>query len=124
MSTTTLLPIGEVADNTGLNVTAVRYYDEIGVISAATRIGGKRRFHPDTVGRVSFIKRAQDAGFSLDEIRTLLDEEQAGWRDLVDEKISELTGKQERLATMIEMLAEMRECGCKVVASCPRAMPC
>ena len=63
MSAVALLPIGEVADSTGVTVSAVRYYDEIGVITATTRIGGKRRFDPDTVGRVSFIRRAQEAGF-------------------------------------------------------------
>ena len=56
-----LLPIGEVARSTGLAVSAVRYYDEIGVITASARVGGKRRFDPDTVGRVSFIRRAQEA---------------------------------------------------------------
>ena len=44
MNAVALLPIGTVADNTGVTASAVRYYDEIGVTTAATRIGGKRRF--------------------------------------------------------------------------------
>ncbi len=124
MSAAALLPIGEVADSTGVTVSAVRYYDEIGVITATTRIGGKRRFDPDTVGRVSFIRRAQEAGFSLDEIRTLLDDTQGGWRDLVEDKLAELSERRERLDVMISMLGDMRDCGCEVVASCPRATPC
>lgn len=123
MSAVALLAIGEVADSTGVAVSAVRYYDEIGVITAATRIGGKRRFDPDTVGRVSFIRRAQEAGFSLGEIRTILDDTQGGWHDLVEAKLVELSERRDRLDTMIAMLAEIGDCGCAVVASCPRAMP-
>jgi len=123
MNAVALLPIGEVADATGVAVSAVRYYDEIGVITATARVGGKRRFDPDTVGRVSFIRRAQEAGFSLEEIRTILDDAQGGWHDLVEEKLAELSERRDRLDTMIAMLGEIRDCGCEVVASCPRAMP-
>jgi MerR family redox-sensitive transcriptional activator SoxR len=124
MSAVALLPIGQVADSTGVTVSAVRYYDEIGVITATTRIGGKRRFDPDTVGRVSFIRRAQEAGFSLDEIRTLLDDTQGGWRDLVEDKLAELSERRDRLDVMISMLGDMRDCGCEVVASCPSGVSC
>ena len=124
MSAAALLPIGEVADSTGVTVSAVRYYDEIGVITATTRIGGKRRFDPDTVGRVSFIRRAQEAGFSLDEIRTLLDDTKGGWRDLVEDKLAELSERRGRLDVMISMLGDMRDCGCEVVASCPSGVSC
>jgi MerR family redox-sensitive transcriptional activator SoxR len=123
MSTSGLMPIGKVAESTGVAVSAVRYYDEIGVITAAIRIGGKRRFDPDTVGRVSFIRRSQEAGFSLDEIRTLLDDTQGDWRELVEGKLAELSQRRDRLDVMISMLVEMRNCGCEIVASCPRATP-
>ncbi len=120
MSSTRLLPIGEVAETTGIAVSAVRFYEEIGVISCAARVGGKRRFDPATIGRVSFIQRAQEAGFSLEEIGTILDDETGSWRVLVDDKLIELTERKDRLETMISMLAEIRECGCGAVASCPR----
>ena len=120
MSSTRLLPIGEVAETTGIAVSALRYYEEIGVISSAARVGGKRRFDPATIGRVSFIQRAKEAGFSLGEIGTILDDETGSWRVLVDHKLIELTERKDRLETMISMLAEIRECGCGAVASCPR----
>lgn len=119
MSSTDLLPIGELAKTSGISVSAVRYYEEIGVISSATRVGGKRRFDPATIGRVSFIRRAQEAGFSLEEIGTILDDETGIWRVLVDDKLIELTERKDRLETMISMLAEIRECGCGAVAACP-----
>ncbi len=119
MSSTDLLAIGEVAKTTGISVSAVRYYEEIGVISSATRVGGKRRFDQATIGRVSFIRRAQEAGFSLEEIGTILDDETGIWRVLVDDKLIELIERRDRLDTMISMLAEIRECGCGAVAACP-----
>ncbi len=124
MTEKTLLSIGEVAKTTGMAVSAVRYYDRLGVISAVTRVGGKRRFDGDAVGRLSFVRRAQETGFSLDEIRAILDDEAGGWRDLVDNKLAELAQRRSRLDTMIEMLTEMRECGCEVVATCPRLPEC
>ncbi len=120
MSSTRLLPIGEVAETTGIAVSALRYYEEIGVISSAARVGGKRRFDPATIGRVTFIQRAQEVGFSLEEIGTILDDEKDSWRVLVDDKLIELTERKHRLETMISMLAELRECGCGAVSTCPR----
>lgn len=119
MSSTDLLAIGEVAKTTGISVSAVRYYEEIGVISSAARVGGKRRFDQATIGRVSFIRRAQEAGFSLEGIGTILDDETGIWRVLVDDKLIELIERRDRLDTMISMLAEIRECGCGAVAACP-----
>ena len=124
MNTAELVPIGVIAESSGIAVSAVRYYAEIGVITAAGRVGGKRRFDPDTVGRVSFIRRAREAGFSLDEIRTILDDQSGGWRDLVGAKIAELGERRDRLDAMIAMLGEIRECGCRAVASCPRLPAC
>ena len=120
MSSTRLLPIGEVAETTGIAVSALRYYEEIGVISSAARVGGKRRFDPATIGRVTFIQRAQEVGFSLEEIGTILDDETGSWRVLVDDKLIELTERKHRLETMISTLAEIRDCGCGAVAACPR----
>ena len=121
---TTLLSIGAVAERTGLRVSAVRYYDEIGVIGAVGRVGGKRRFSEATVGRVNFIRRAQDAGFSLEEIRRILDDTHGEWRALVDEKIAELVGRRREIDEMVEFLGELRSCGCEIVAECPSASRC
>ena len=118
-----LLPIGDVARRTGVAVSAVRYYDDIGVIAAIGRVGGKRRFDEATVGRVSFVRRAQEVGFSLEEIRAVLDDEHAGWLELVDHKMVELIERRDHLETMIEMLGEIRQCGCEAVASCPGLAP-
>ena len=115
-----LLSIGQLAADVGLSVSTVRYYDEIGLIKTAARVGGKRRFEQETVGRVNFVQRAKDTGFSLEEIRLILDDTAGGWHDLVDAKLAELTSKRSRLESMISMLSEIRECGCQVVSECER----
>lgn len=114
------LSIGAVAERTGLAVSAVRYYDEIALIETVERVGGKRRFDPSTVGRVNFIRRCQDAGLALDEIRVMLDDADGAWRGVVDAKIGELERRRTELDEMIAFLIEMSDCGCTVVAGCPR----
>jgi MerR family transcriptional regulator, redox-sensitive transcriptional activator SoxR len=121
---TATLPIGVVAERTGLAVSAVRYYDEIGVISAAGRVGGKRRFAESAIGRVNFIRRSRQAGFSLDEIRAILDDTRGEWRDVVSAKIDELTARRRELDEILDLLTEMRECGCDVVATCTAQAGC
>ncbi len=119
MTTPVLLPIGELAAATGVAVSALRHYDEVGVIAPAMRVGGKRRFSADAVGLVNFVRRAQRFGFSLAEIRDILDDTSGESRQIVDDKLAALGARQVELATMIELLTEMRACGCQVVAECP-----
>ena len=67
---------------------------------------------------VHFIRRAPDAGFSLDEIRLILNDRARAWPSLVDAKLAELSERRDRLDSMIEILHEVRACGCEVVESC------
>lgn len=125
MTTGTLLAIGDLSTATGVTVSALRHYDELGVITPTERVGGKRRFSSDTVGRVNFVKRAQQFGFSLNEIRDILDDTSGQAHRLAADKIDTLRAQQVELATMIDILEQMMECGCQVIAACPAATrPC
>lgn len=125
MTARVLLPIGDLSAATGVAVSALRHYDELGVITPAERVGGKRRFSSDTVGRVNFVRRAQRFGFSLNEIRDILDDTSGQSRQLAADKIDELRAQQVELAKMIDLLEEMMACGCQVVAECPAVThPC
>ncbi len=119
MSAAGFLSIGQLADKTGVSVSALRHYDQIGVIAASCREGGKRRFDGDAVGRVIFTRRAQRAGFSLAEIRDILADTPARTQRTLADKIAELRQQQAELATTIAMLENMQACGCEAVTTCP-----
>lgn len=72
MATRGLLNIGEVAERTGLAVSAIRYYEEEGLVSAHRSAGGRRLFARSDIRRLSFIMIVQQLGFSLDEIKAYL----------------------------------------------------
>ena len=66
------LTIGQVARRAGLKTSAIRYYESVGLLPAAPRESGQRRYGDDTLRRLQVIDVAKRAGFSLDEARVLL----------------------------------------------------
>jgi MerR family mercuric resistance operon transcriptional regulator len=66
------LLIGELARRTGNNIETIRYYERIGLIPAPPRQGRYRSYGPEDVGRLRFVRRARELGFTLGEVRTLL----------------------------------------------------
>lgn len=91
----TELRIGEVATRSGVSIDTLRYYERLKLLPSAPRTaGGYRMFSLETVDRVLFIKQAQELGFTLDEIATLLTingtSECLKVHDLLDAKLREL----------------------------------
>ena len=120
-----LLSIGEVASRTGLAVSAIRYYDDEGLVAARRTPGGKRMFLRSDIRRLSFILIAQQLGFSLEEIRAQLKqlplERTPNKRDW--EKISR--SFRAHLDERIGMLERLRDrldgcigCGCLSLETC------
>jgi DNA-binding transcriptional MerR regulator len=67
------MSIGELAKETGVKVVTIRYYERVGVLTAARRTSGNyRNYGLDHLRRLCFIRRCRDLGFSLDEVRELL----------------------------------------------------
>lgn len=64
--------IGELGSRAGLNPSAIRYYERLGLLPQAQRVGGKRRYDHTALTRLAVIDVAQRAGFTLAETRTLL----------------------------------------------------
>lgn len=64
--------IGELAKQTGVRVSTLRYYEQIGLLSAQRSESGYRQFAPEAVQRVQFILHARSLGFTLREIRRIL----------------------------------------------------
>ena len=69
------LSIGDLARKTGVKVVTVRYYERIGLLPTPVRTGSGayRSYDNVDLGRLSFIRRARDLGFTLDQVRALLD---------------------------------------------------
>ncbi len=68
------MTIGQMAAGAGVNIQTVRYYERRGLLPRAPRTAsGYRQYDPEAVARLRFIKRAQDLGFSLQEIAELLE---------------------------------------------------
>lgn len=65
--------IGRLAERTGLTVSAIRFYESKGLVTAARNAGGQRRFARSDIRKLSFVMIAQQLGFTLAEIRRQLD---------------------------------------------------
>jgi len=112
--------IGRTAKAAGVNAQTLRYYERRGLISRARRgRSGYREYSDDAVDVVKFIKRAQDLGFSLDEIEELIRlrgvrrGERHRVRAIAERKIDEIDRKIARLRSMRDALGTL-------VASCHR----
>lgn len=107
------LTIGRVADGAGVNVETIRYYQRRGLLAEPDKpMGGQRRYASDAIKRVRFIKRAQVLGFTLDEVGSLLqlDEARACAEtrelavhklELIEEKLGDLTAMRNALTTLV-----------------------
>ncbi len=68
----TAIQIGELSRRTGCNIETIRYYELIGLMPAPPRRGRYRSYGAGDVGRLGFVRRARELGFTLDEVRALL----------------------------------------------------
>ena len=102
---TSALTIGEVARRTDVAPTTLRYYEKIGLLSAPPRAGGQRRYDDAVLTRLEVIGLCKAAGFTLDEIAILLDDDAPGRpasRELAQAKLAEID-------TQIATLARARD---------------
>ena len=79
---------------TGVPTSALRYYDELGLVRPATRAAGRRRYAASAVRDVTLILFFREIGFSLAEIGRFLAGERQGRREMIDQKLAELAEQQ------------------------------
>jgi MerR family transcriptional regulator, copper efflux regulator len=106
-----LYPIDEVARRLQLRPSAIRYYEDRGLIEATARRGGKRCFDADQVRRLTVIQLWKREGLlSLDSIASFLDKpnDPQSWKHAVDEQINALTHRIDQLQTAREYLVHIR----------------
>jgi MerR family redox-sensitive transcriptional activator SoxR len=119
------LTIGELARRAGVATSALRYYEQLGLIASERTVGGQRRYARATLRRVAFIRAAQQVGLSLDEAGAALarlpidraptkadwNQVSRTWVERVDERIAELERLRDRLTGCVG-------CGCLSLRTC------
>ncbi len=125
MSVHPRLTIGELAARSGLATSALRYYEELGLIASERTAGGQRRYPRTTLRRVAFVRAAQRVGLTLEEARTALAELPAdrtpnaadwarvarSWQRRIDAQIADLERLRDSLTGCIG-------CGCLSLTRC------
>jgi DNA-binding transcriptional MerR regulator len=109
----TILDIGEVARQSGLPPSTLRYYEERGLIGSIGRSGLRRLFDEDVLERLALVSLGQEAGFSLEEIGGMF---AADGRPAIDREL--LAAKADELDRTIRRLTALRE-GLRHAAACP-----
>jgi MerR family copper efflux transcriptional regulator len=109
--------IGRAAEVSGVSAKMIRYYESIGLITAANRSdAGYRQYTEKAVQTLRFIKRSRDLGFSVERIRTLLglwqdrSRQSADVKDLARQYIAELDQDIEKLQSIRDQLRHMADC--------------
>ncbi|WP_299472030.1 redox-sensitive transcriptional activator SoxR [uncultured Roseibium sp.] len=125
MKASDLLSIGELAERTGLAVSAIRFYEEKGLVHPIRNKGGQRRFLRADIRRLSFVLVAQEFGFTISEIAAQLGRlpegrapTKADWTRISREFRKHLDLRIERMETLRDKLDACIGCGCLSMKSC------
>jgi MerR family mercuric resistance operon transcriptional regulator len=122
------IAIGELSRRTQCNIETIRYYERIGMLPKPRRTGGRyRRYDGEDVGRLRFIRRARELGFTLDEVRELMrlaaterNDVRNKVRNLVRTHVADIQSKIADLQAMERVLLEaICECESGQQPYCP-----
>jgi len=119
------LPIGEIARRTGLSVSAIRFYEERGLVSSVRNSGGQRRFARSDIRRLSIVMIAQNMGFSLNRISEALSvlpshraPNKAEWAKMAEDFRVDLNARISVLERLRDRLGMCIGCGCLSLEDC------
>jgi len=120
-------PIGELSRQTGVHIETIRYYERIKMLPAPPRTdGGRRSYDRNHIGRLAFIRKARDMGFTLEEIRALLElggparASCAEVREIASQHLENVRAKLADLAKLETILAEtVDQCSGNLTPTCP-----
>ncbi len=119
------LSIGALSERTGLAVSAIRYYEEQGLVQPWRNSGGQRRFHRADIRRLSFVMIAQQFGFTLPQIRSVLDQLPGGRTPTAKDWARISRSFRSHLDQRIATLEKLRDnldgcigCGCLSLPKC------
>jgi DNA-binding transcriptional MerR regulator len=117
-----LLTIGELACRAGVTASAVRYWEELGVLPAPARIFGQRRYPASAAGLVGTLLLLRDAGFSLAEQKEFMASHAAApgdWRRLARRKLDELDEQIAKARTARDAIDHALRCRSNDIVECP-----
>ena len=116
-----LLTIGELARRTGVSASALRYYEELGLLPPPARVSGQRRYPESVARRVAAILLYSDAGFTLAEQKALIapHDGTSGWRQLARRKIGELDEQIAKAQAAREAISHGLRCPHEDITQCP-----
>jgi MerR family redox-sensitive transcriptional activator SoxR len=124
-----LLTISEVAKQIGLKPSAIRYYEQIGILPRAQRVSGQRRYDNTVLYRLALVQRSQQMGFTLEDIRQLFfgfrkeTPISERWKKLSERKLAELERLAEQIKAMQALLRKMFEkCTCHALDECGKGI--
>ncbi len=116
--------IGELAAKMGVTPSAIRYYEQQGLMDTPERLSGKRIYDDGVLLQLKLIRLAQSAGFTISEIRMLSQGYKQGkplskaWLDIAVKKQEEVDQKLKELEQMKAVLNELLKCQCATVETC------
>jgi MerR family redox-sensitive transcriptional activator SoxR len=122
------MKIGQLAARAGLNPSAIRYYEKMGLLAPPQRTSGQRRYPSDALHRVLLIRFASDMGFTLGEIKLFLsglrDNAPVGprWKKLAARKLIEVEQNIARSIMLRTLLQGLTHCHCASLQQCVRAL--
>jgi MerR family transcriptional regulator, redox-sensitive transcriptional activator SoxR len=123
-----LLTISEVAQRVGLRSSAIRYYEQLGIVPPAHRVSGQRRYDEAGLYRLVTLQRARQIGFSLDEMRQLFfgfrksTPPSARWKKLSRRKLAELDRLVNEIKAIQLVLQGQGRCGCASLEECGKGL--
>jgi MerR family redox-sensitive transcriptional activator SoxR len=118
------LNIGEIARRSGLQTSAIRYYESIGLLPIPDRIGGWRYYETGVIDRLRLIRIARNMGFTLEEIRALLEDfpqdtpPSERWQTLAAEKLTQVDDIIMRATALKRLLEAGLRCECIRIEDC------
>ena len=118
------LTISKAARQFGLRASALRYYEQIGVLPATYRRSGQRLYDEAAIRRLAILQRARELGFTIKEMQVLFADFSSGppvserWHSLCQVKLDELEQRIEQIHEMQGMLRKMMRCRCAAFDEC------
>jgi MerR family redox-sensitive transcriptional activator SoxR len=123
----TFFRIGEIAKQTDVAPSTIRYYEQIGLLPPVQRVNGKRLYDRSVLQKLGVIRLARQAGLSIAEIQTLVHEfpdhtpPSARWQALAITKIPALDAQIQHLQAMKQLLVDTLNCDCETLDQCGKS---